>query len=175
MKRLFLIGKRFGRLVVLEKTGKRTKAGHVIWKCRCDCGKETSVRSDSLSLGLTTSCGCLHKEKIREVGKRNIRHGHKPVQGETKEYRIWANIVQRCTNPKHKFFKDYGGRGIKVCNDWLHSFKNFLEYLKANGMYPKPIGMSIDRINNDGNYEPGNIRWATPLQQNDNQRKKRIK
>jgi hypothetical protein len=91
----------------------------------------------------------------------------------TNEYKTWAHMVQRCTNPKHKSFKDYGGRGIKVCKEWLHSFGNFLAYLKANNMYPKPAGTSIDRPNNDGHYEPGNIRWATKSQQNYNQRRSR--
>jgi hypothetical protein len=78
----------------------------------------------------------------------------------------------RCLNTKCKDYKNYGGRGIKVCEDWLYSFKNFLQYLKYNQMYPKPVGSSIDRINNNGNYEPGNIKWAFSLEQNKNRRKK---
>ena len=86
------------------------------------------------------------------------------------EYKTWTEIKSRCMNPRKSGYKYYGGRGIQVCNEWLYSFENFLNYLKSNNMYPKPAGLSIDRINNDGNYEPGNIRWATQSQQNYNQR-----
>jgi hypothetical protein len=105
------------------------------------------------------------------MGKDCFRHGHALNYGKTKEYQTWIDMKTRCTNPKYKYYKDYGGRGIKVCDEWLYSFENFLAYLKDNNMYPKPAGLSIDRIDNDGNYEPGNIRWATMSEQNNNQRR----
>ena len=159
-----LTGKRFGLLFVTERTNKRTKCRHVVYQCICDCGKETFVSSNSLRSDGTMSCGCL--------GIKNaIKHGNAINNIRTGEYYTWSGMIQRCTNSNNPRFKDYGGRGVKVCKEWLHSFKNFLAYLKDNNMYPRPAEMSIDRIDNDGNYEPGNIRWATALQQKHNQRK----
>jgi hypothetical protein len=161
-----ILGKRFGRIVVIEKTAKRSQES-IVWKCRCDCGKETFVSTGNLRSGNTVSCGCFRREKTKLSFQK---HGCTANDRVTKEYRTWDAMKERCYNPKCKQFKNYGGRGIKVCDEWLHSFENFLAYLKANKMYPKPVGMSIDRIDNDGNYEPGNIRWATQSQQNCNQR-----
>jgi hypothetical protein len=163
-----LIGQRFGRLIAFEKTDKRNNAGCVIWKCLCDCGKETFVNSGSLRNGHIKSCGCLGIEKTKE---RSFKHGHSPKGKRSGEYNTWRAMKIRCLNPKHERFKDYGGRGIRVCDEWKNSFENFLAYLKANDMYPRPVGTSIDRYpNNDGNYEPGNIQWATRFEQNHNRR-----
>lgn len=157
-----ILGQKFSCLIVVKKTAWR-KNNHIVWLCRCDCGSEVLVRSDCLHTGHTKSCGC-----AQVVGV--IKHGHTRYHElPTKEYQTWAGIIQRCLNPNHKRYKDWGGRGIRVCNDWL-KFENFLAYLKANNMYPKPTGLSIDRIENNGNYEPGNIRWATHSQQQCNQR-----
>ena len=162
-KPLNLIGQRFGRLLVIEKTEQRVENGSIVWKCRCDCGNETSVRSDSSRSGFTASCKC----SLREHG---FKHGHSNRIRQTREYMTWAAMIQRCFNPNRTGYKNYGGRGIAVCAEWKNSFENFLAYLKTNGMFPKPPGLSIDRIENNGNYEPGNVRWATPLQQLQNQR-----
>lgn len=168
-----LIGRRFNLLVAIEKTIERTKSKEIIWRCICDCGKESLVNSHALISGHTTSCGCKQRESARKycrkIGKKNIKHGHRVNYEKTREYNTWMAMVQRCSNPKHDSFKCYGGRGIKVCTEWLHSFENFLSYLKMNDMHPRPIGMTLDRFpDNNGNYEPGNVRWATSLQQNEN-------
>jgi hypothetical protein len=165
-----LIGRKYGYLTVIEKTSQRTHK-EIVWKCHCDCGKETLVIAGNLRSGRTRSCGCYESKNRDRFIEKNIVHGCAGKDTKTVEYKTWASMIQRCTNQKNKYFKDYGGRGIKICQEWLYSFENFLAYLKANGMYPRPVGMSIDRFpNNDGNYEPGNIRWATSLQQRQNQR-----
>lgn len=160
---------RFGKLVVMSNEG-INKHGQKLCRCLCDCGKETVVPLKYLQIGHTTSCGCLKIDNAKILAKRNIVHGHALLKGRSKEYFTWIDMKRRCINPKRKDFKYYGGRGIEVCAQWLHSFENFLQYLKSNSMYPKPAGMSIDRINNNGNYEPGNIRWSTQSQQNYNRR-----
>lgn len=152
-----LSGKRFGRLVVIEKTDRRSGT-NAIWKCKCDCGKETFVSSGNLRSENTTSCGCLNKELV-------IIHG----QYQSSEYYAWQHIKDRCYNLKNKRYKDYGGRGITVCDRWKDSFENFLA-----DMGPKPSNKhSIDRIDNDGNYEPKNCKWSTATEQARNQRNQR--
>ena len=152
-----LTGQRFGRLVVIEKTDQRS-GRHIIWKCKCDCGKETFINSGNLRRGNTTSCGCLQKERVTTHGKRY-----------SEEYRSWNMMKDRCYNPNNKSYKDYGGRGITVCDRWKDSFENFLE-----DMGPKPSSKhSIDRINNDKKYEPNNCKWATQTEQNRNKRHQR--
>ena len=152
-----LIGCRFANLLVVTKT-KRRIGRKVVYKCLCDCGKNVFVRSDNLTQKHTKSCGCLI-----------IKHGH--ARGSrTREYKTWHHMIQRCYYKKDDSYKNYGGRGIKVYYKWRVSFVNFLNYLKNNNMFPKPVGKSIDRVNNDGNYCPGNIRWATLIEQRANQR-----
>jgi hypothetical protein len=166
-----LKNKRFGRLLVVEETEQRSKKGFVIWECLCECGNIALVSSKYLCNGDTTSCGCFHIERIKIA---NTKHGHRPRGRMSAEYQTWSDMIIRCSNPKKDNYKDYGGRGIKVCTDWL-KFENFLAYLTANNMYPKPAGMSIDRIENDGNYEPGNIRWADAVTQSNNRRNVKIR
>jgi hypothetical protein len=150
-----LTGQKFGRLTP-EKVISKNEFGALIWQCRCDCGNITNVQGGSLKKGSTKSCGCWNKELI---SKRSKTHG----KTETPTYKIWIGIKTRCYNQKNKTFKYYGMRGIKMCPRWKNNFMNFL---KDMGNHPK--GMSIDRINNDGNYEPNNCRWTIQKYQNRN-------
>lgn len=162
MRALNLIGKKFGRLTVLERI---KTDGYFSYRCSCECGKTTVVkRTGTLTSGNTQSCGCLKDE---ETVNRSIKHGHRTTTNTTSEYRTWVHIKQRCYNPQVKQFKNYGGRGIKVCDRWLESFDNFLADMGA-----KPSEKhSLDRFPNmNGNYEPGNCRWATDGEQAQNKR-----
>ena len=146
-------GRRYGRLTAVERTNQRTNAGNFLWRCRCDCGRETVVAAGNLQSGGTRSCGCLSRHT-------NKRHGESAPR--TREYSCWKDMRARCNWPSHKSFKDYGGRGIKICKRW-QAFENFLA-----DMGRCPPGMSLDRINPDGNYEPSNCRWASALVQRHN-------
>ena len=156
MKLIDLAGQRFGRLLVVERQG--SSGNQSSWKCRCDCGAETVVVKQSLKSGTTRSCGCLQRELSSE---RRKKHG---MSGRNRLYNAWLNMRGRCYDQGDVKFKDYGGRGISVCDRWL-VFENF-----AADMGAPPKGMTLDRKNNDGNYEPSNCRWATPLQQARNRR-----
>ncbi len=150
-------GQRFGLLTVSHFL--RRENGSSYYRCVCDCGEKKTVSRCSLSNGRVRSCGCLRRKIAREV---HLTHGGTY----TKEYVIWSGMKKRCFNPRSPAFKYYGSRGITMCDEWRGSFERF--YLD---MGPKPNGKSIDRIDNDGNYEPGNCRWATTSQQNANRRK----
>lgn len=152
-----LAGRTFGRLTVHKYAGRDSK--HRFWKCRCSCGRKTVSRTDALIGGKANSCGCLNIEHIKVVATTHGKH-------RTPEYRAWNGMLYRCTNPRSKSFKDYGGRGIVVCERWRHSFENFYADM---GQRPSKKH-SIDRKDNDGNYEPGNCRWATRSAQNSNRR-----
>lgn len=152
-KRIDLTGQRFGRLVVLARSAPDANS-NARWSCMCDCGTARVVYGQSLGNGATQSCGCLAKEP----GRRQT-HG----ASSSNDYKSWAAMVQRCTNPNNHKWPRYGGRGITVCERW-RDYENFLA-----DMGPRPSGMTLDRYpNNDGNYEPGNCRWATPTQQQNN-------
>lgn len=127
----------------------------VHWLCECECGNTTVVRSDCLTSGNTKSCGCLNSTGREKPD--SIKHH--------KLYRVYWGMRQRCYNPNQKHYNRYGGRGITVCDEWLNSYESFYKWAIDNG-YSE--GLTIDRINNDGNYEPGNCRWTTQKIQNQN-------
>jgi hypothetical protein len=160
-------GQRFGRAVVQKLLS--TKGGSV-WSCLCDCGVIFEGRGFDLRSGHTISCGCFKTEcttvMAKEVLSRlNVTHGHNPSSGSSPTYRTWRAMHTRCRYPTAVGYKNYGGRGIKVCEYW-GDFSNFLK-----DMGERPSGTSIDRINPDGDYEPGNCRWATAKEQAANKRR----
>ena len=157
-----ITGQKFGRLIVIGFSG-IDKYGKAQWKCKCACGKEVIAQSYLLRSGTTSSCGCLRREV---TAKKNYKHGHTTNGVFSTEYHSWNDMKTRCYNKHRHNYKYYGGRGIKVCKRWRDSFSDFLQDM---GRKPSPKH-SIDRINNDGNYEPGNCRWATHSQQMRNRR-----
>lgn len=160
MEALKLEGRRFTRLLVLERA--ENYRGKTAWLCECDCGKRTIVTGRALVSGNTQSCGCLRKENILKATKT---HG----MSRGKYYQVWMAIKQRCNNPHNREWKNYGGRGIKICKEWECDFKAFYEYISALPHFNES-GYTIDRIDNNKGYEPGNLRWATWHQQVMNRR-----
>jgi len=160
-----LKGQKFGRLIAIEALAKREFRG-VVWLCKCDCGSYVEVVSNKLRQGNTKSCGCLNKERVIEVNKI---HGHAANKMKTPTYSTWGALKSRCNNPNDKRYDYYGGRGITVCKRWLRSFENFLE-----DMGERPKDSTIDRIENDGGYEPDNCRWATREKQIRNSRQAKL-
>lgn len=161
--RLDINNQRFGRLVALQPN-RRDQSGWW-WLCICDCGKQTVVRGVVLRRGDTRSCGCAMYETKTKHGhhrRHNGRHNPSPT------YKSWAGMLTRCRNSKQRGYHNYGGRGITVCKRWL-TFTNFLA-----DMGERPLGTSLDRIDNDGNYEPNNCRWATTKEQSINKRGKKL-
>lgn len=159
-----IIGRRYGRLVV-EAFVKRTKHQHTVWRCRCDCGKVVEIERTTFVSGGQQSCGCFRREKFQQI---QCKEHWKHRLSRTKEYRAWLGAKSRCYSPIRKDFKYYGGRGIKMCDQWRDDFEAFLAHIG-----PCPYGLTLDRINNDGNYEPGNVHWVTPKQQAANRRLQR--
>jgi hypothetical protein len=147
-----LTGHKSGRLTVRSFMGMRK--GRATWLCDCACGGTTTVSGHKLASGQTRSCGCL-----------KIKHGKAKLRGRSPEYVTWLDMKARCTDPSHISYKNYGGRGITVCPEWLMSFKAFYRDLGQ-----RPSGLTLDRIENNGNYEPGNCKWSTRAEQNRNAR-----
>ncbi|MBQ5655948.1 MAG: hypothetical protein IIV14_00755 [Bacteroidaceae bacterium] len=159
--RIDLTGQRFGRLVVIEYAGSNNHK-RAAWRCLCDCGNQKIVDSGNLRSGNSQSCGCLHNELLSE---RYTTHG----ETGSRLYWIWHGMKARCLNAKDKRYGDYGGRGIKVCDEWL-SYEGFRDWAMANGYADN---LTIDRLEVNGNYEPSNCRWATDVQQSNNKRNNR--
>lgn len=163
-----LTGQKFGKLTVVEYAGAHlTPSGQKkrLWKCSCDCGGSITVHGSSLKNGNTVSCWCVRRAAAAKISK--AKHGHCGNGRSSVEYRAWSAMLGRTNNPDHKQFAEYGGRGIMVCDRW-QKFENFME-----DMGHRPPGMSLDRIENEGNYEPGNCRWTNSLGQNNNKRDNR--
>ena len=155
-----LCGKRFGKLLVIETSGK-DKRGEILWKCKCDCGNETIVLSSNLRTGHTTSCGCLRGVK---PNAKHLDRKHRRL------YEIWANMKTRCNNPNYRIYHAYGGKGIEVCPEW-NDFEQFLNWAVENG-YSK--NLTLDRKDNSKNYTPENCRWADMLTQQNNRTNNRM-
>lgn len=151
-KKIEMIGKKFGRLIVIRDAGKNN-SGEILWECLCDCGQNSIVRGSSLRSKITKSCGCLTKETA-------TTHG----MSRTLTYRSWDAMIQRCNNPKYTGYKDWGGRGITVCGRWL-KFESFLE-----DMGIRPEGLTLERKNNRLGYYKKNCLWDTYIAQGRNQR-----
>jgi len=159
---LNLKGRKYGRLEVVRRVT-NSKSRHARWLCQCECGCVKTVRGGHLRKGATQSCGCLNRELSSE---RKITHGlrHDPL------YRLWNNVKDRTTNPNNPKYQHYGGRGIKMHPKWLEDVESFIKYI-LNALGPKPSPKhTLDRIDNDEDYVPGNLRWATASQQLKNRR-----
>lgn len=159
-----ITGQRFGRLVALGPVSRHK--GHIKWLCQCDCGNIKEVDPSHLRRSLTVSCGCYHSERTTTL---NTTHGMK----NTLLYDVWCGIVQRCTNPNSKRYADWGGRGIAICEEWRHDFQSFFDHVSQLEHYGDK-GRSLDRVDNNGNYEPGNLKWSTQSEQTRNTRANRL-
>ena len=153
-----MTGKKVGRLTIIERAGKNS-CGSAMWRCQCDCGEERIIAGTAMRAGCALSCGCLGIDRLKAMA---TTHG----ESRTPLFAAWCEMIARCENENRKSFKNYGGRGIKVCERWRNSFVAF-----RDDMGPKPTQKhTLDRKENDGDYEPSNCRWATRTEQNRNTR-----
>lgn len=157
MKKNELSGQRFGKLVAISSYYDSTRK-ITLWECKCDCGNTCFVRANRLVHGRTRSCGCLRKDS-------NIKNKTTHGKTNTRIYNAWHSMKARCYNPTNHNYSHYGDRGISVCDEWKNSFEPFYEWAISNGYQD---GLSLDRIDNDGNYCPNNCRWVTTKVQNNN-------
>lgn len=153
-----LVGRRFGRLTVLKESH-ADKHRHYHWLCVCDCGTEKTINGEVLKRGESTSCGCIGRERMRELGKK-CKHGH----ASTRLYKIYKGIKNRCYNQRDLSYKNYGAKQILMCDEWLN-FESFYEWSRKNGYAEN---LTIDRIDNAQGYCPENCRWVTSTQQGQN-------
>ena len=167
MKKLNIIGEKYNKLLVIEEVEKQGKCR--MFKCLCDCGKTTIVSMNNMRSCKIVSCGCHKRDQtILRCTTHNQRHTHL--------YEIWKGIKQRCYNPKHRAYHNWGGRGIKVCDEWKDNFQAFYDWSYASGYtfenhkQDEKRKLTLDRIDNDGNYEPSNCRWVTRKVQASNMR-----
>lgn len=160
-----MIGLRFGRLLVVSLADKDDKSRQRVL-VQCDCGVGKKVYTYSLTSGRTTSCGCYHKEQVRKAARK---HGATTHQTKSRSYSAWIAMKSRCHNPRSSGYSWYGARGIVVCARWRFDYSAFLA-----DMGPCPTGLTIERVNNDGNYEAGNCRWATMKEQAQNRRQPHV-
>src|SRR5690606_32173246 len=165
MREINLKGKKFGFLLVLGKAKQTNVKAGILWECKCDCGNIKNVRSYQLHKGITKSCGCLRGIKL---SKSRTTHG---LTSSSPFYCTWAKMKARCFSEKNRSYKHYGGRGITMCDEWRDDFMTFHNWCISSG-YKK--GLSIDRIDNNGNYEPDNCRWSTQKEQQRNRRSNRL-
>lgn len=156
-----LVGKKFNRLTVIEYSHSNNGA---VWLCKCDCGSFITAKGKDLKNGKTKSCGCFHRDCASKLGKSKKTHG----QSNTRLYYIWRAMKERCFNKNSRVYNRYGGRGITVCDEWANSFEAFYKWSINNGYSQK---LTLDRIDNDGIYEPDNCRWTTMKVQNQNKSK----
>lgn len=170
MRLIDITGQRFGRLSVVKKADRASPSGGSLWECLCDCGATKTVNASNLRNGGSRSCGCLAGEWSKSMGSNpafvakraasQVRHGHKKRGNASPEYKTWLGMKARCERPTNKDYPRWGGRGIRVCDRW----QDFAAFFADMGPKPSP-SHSIDRLDPDANYEPGNCRWATPAEQ----------